>query len=266
VCATDSACAAALYAVYAEGLRPDLAVVPEQHLWDATVTRRLVGVQLRAAERDAAPGERRGLAEARVAELLRWRSVRPLHFERLPAGVGVVRDPAGAPFWGAGDVRGQGDDQGGVAFAVIDRLALARFGERGPSSRLERELWSSAYGSLGEVAVRLQQVRAAVAAWQRAVELTPERAAARSNLGVAYELNGEFERALAETVRAVELGPDRPTPWVNLARLSLRLRGPTAAQAALTEAQRHGIIDERLDAVQRQIAAVKHAYQGTTRK
>ncbi len=48
----------------------------------------------------------------------------------------------------------------------------------------------------------------AIFRWKKAVELDPENASARNNLGVAYEQSGEFELAEGEYERALELAPD----------------------------------------------------------
>jgi Flp pilus assembly protein TadD len=48
----------------------------------------------------------------------------------------------------------------------------------------------------------------AIFRWEKAVELDPENASARNNLGVAYEQNGDFEMAEQEYQRALELKPD----------------------------------------------------------
>ncbi len=45
----------------------------------------------------------------------------------------------------------------------------------------------------------------AIFRWKKAVELDPQNASARNNLGVAYEQAGEFELAEQEYKRALEL-------------------------------------------------------------
>jgi Flp pilus assembly protein TadD len=47
--------------------------------------------------------------------------------------------------------------------------------------------------------------REAIFRWQKAVELDPENAAARNNLAVAYEQEGEFQLADREYQRALRL-------------------------------------------------------------
>jgi Flp pilus assembly protein TadD len=48
----------------------------------------------------------------------------------------------------------------------------------------------------------------AIFRWKKAVELDPQNASARNNLGVAYEQSGDFELAEEEYERALELDPD----------------------------------------------------------
>jgi Flp pilus assembly protein TadD len=68
---------------------------------------------------------------------------------------------------------------------------------------------------------------------------------------VAFEHAGNLEQALAHTARAVTLDATRPTPWVNLVRLLLRLQGPQAARAALLNASELAVRDPRLDELER---------------
>jgi Flp pilus assembly protein TadD len=85
VCESDTACATGLFSVYAEGTRPDLDVVPAQHLWDPTILRRLRGLPLAAAsDRDAwpEPEQRGALARRRRRALFLQTHLRPLFFER----------------------------------------------------------------------------------------------------------------------------------------------------------------------------------------
>jgi len=150
--------------------------------------------------------------------------------------------------------------------SALDALVHARFGAHGPRSALARELWSSAYEQLGKAFVQRAQPGAAVDALREAVALTPGRAAVHSNLGVAYEQQGELARALEQTRLAVDLDPSRPTPWVNLARLVLRVRGPQPAREVLAAAAQRGLTDPRLSALARELRGAPDMAQGTTRK
>jgi tetratricopeptide (TPR) repeat protein len=267
LCASDSACASSLFAGYAEGARPDVAVAPAQHLWDITVLRRLrefAPVTAREARAAQTPALRRQLAEQAFERLTRSPGRRPLYLEsgsqvgleRARAGFGLER----APLLAADSGGAASDATRDEALARLASLEHARFGRLGPRSRLARESWASAYSEVGRSWLRSGQAASAWLALQWAVALTPERAVAHSNLGVAFELRGDFASALRETRRALELEIDRPTPWLNLARLMLRASGRNAALGVLHEAERRGVQDERLRELRLQLT------QGTTRK
>jgi len=254
VCESDSACASALFAVYAEGLRPDLDVVPAQHLWDPSVLRRLRGLPLAAAsdaERWPGPAVRASWAERRLHALLQPDPLRPVYLERPERLPLSLRQ---APW---------------VTLATGENLASlerARFGTVGPSSALAKELWASAHEALGAIWLARGQVAGAVTEYSRVVALTPLRAAARSNLGVALERRGDLHAAVLQTAEAVELDPLRSTPWVNLTRLLLRTQGPEAARDALRTAKRYEVSDPRLDALASELQLSATTSEGTTRK
>lgn len=258
VCETDSACATGLFSAYAERTRPDLDVVPAQHLWDPTVLRRLHGLPLAAAsDRDAwpEPEQRAAAAERRKRALVQQSNLRPVFFERtdhLPEPWVAELDLSHLPWVG---VTAVAHERAGSELAAqqLTRLERARFGASGPQTPLARELWASAHETLGTVYLRIGQGPQAVSQFARTVELTPLRAAARSNLGVALEQRGDLPAALIETAHAVELDPLRPTPWVNLTRLLLRVQGPEAARAALINASRFAVRDPRLDELDREL-------------
>jgi Flp pilus assembly protein TadD len=50
--------------------------------------------------------------------------------------------------------------------------------------------------------------REAIYRWQKAIELDPQNASARNNLGVAYEQDGKFDLADQEYKRALDLDPN----------------------------------------------------------
>ena len=258
VCESDTACASALFAVYAEGTRPDIDVVPAQHLWEPSVLRRLRGLPLAAAsdaQRWPIKAERARWAARRAQALLQRAQARPVYVERVER---LPIDLQAAP-WIPLVVGAAGDDE-------IARLERARFGANGPSTVLAKDLWASAHEALGAVWLARGSESQAVAAYARTVALTPLRAAARTNLGVALERRGDLHGALQQIAEAVELDPQRPTPWVNLTRLLLRTQGPEAARNALQTAQRYEVKDPRLDALTRELQLPVEASGGTTRK
>jgi tetratricopeptide (TPR) repeat protein len=253
LCSTDSACANALLAIYAEGARPDIVVAPAQHLWDQSVTRRLSGMSIEPLTSASLGPEGKRERAARVLRTLASRyRLRPIVFELLPQpSVGDSPTSLGlrhAP-WIDLDAT-EPDAQGSTGAAAFDQLAAlerARFGIAGPRTQLARELWASAHAEVGKLYLQTGRVAQALSALGRTVELTPGRAVAHSNLGVAFELAGDLAAALRETRLAVESDPARPTPWVNLTRLLLRVSGPEAARAALAAAEGNAVRDARLD-------------------
>ncbi|HEY2735765.1 MAG TPA: tetratricopeptide repeat protein, partial [Polyangiales bacterium] len=242
LCSSDSACASALFAIYVEAVRPDIAVAPAQHLWDETVTRRLDGL-LPASSPPPSAAERRRRADSQFIALLEQAGQRPIALELAPpmaAGVGYDN----APFL---EVRARDrsatDDDPELALRALER---ARFGSAGPKTQLARVLWSSAHADVGTALLYENRFESGLICLRRALELTPERAVAHSNLGVALEKQGDFAGALAETRRAVEIDPARPTPWLNLARLMLRMTGREAALSVLRAADESAVRDPRL--------------------
>jgi tetratricopeptide (TPR) repeat protein len=239
-------------------VRPDAAVVPAQHLWDPTVTRRLTGTQLSAGSTVVPPWQRRERAERTLQELMRSTQRRPLYLENVPpiAAGGVGLRVASVP-WLEITQQALATHDATPAQRAEQRLATlerARFGERGPNSALARTLWASAHSALGKTCLASGALDGALQALQRTVELTPERAVAHINLGVAFETAGNLAAALSETRRALELDPTRPTAWLNLARLMLRTTGRAAALSVLDAAQKQ-VRDPRLSALRTALLA-----------
>lgn len=252
VCQSDDACAGGLFALHVERVRPDVEVLPAQHLWDRTVLRRLRGVPAADVPDDPAPAERASL----VREVLRaWlrpaRPPRPLRFEGSEAlrdngysgGLFASQPP---PYF-----RAHSEVQSASMAAILvqlDRLRSARLRADEPSGERARFAWSRAYGALGEQA-QLGDPAVALRAQRTAAALAPARAVAHTNLGVALEANGDPRGAEQAYRRAIELAPLRPAPWVNLARLTLQAAGPAAAREVLALAESAGVKDPRLDEI-----------------
>jgi len=79
---------------------------------------------------------------------------------------------------------------------------------------------SAAQIRLGSNAARQGLWREAMFRYQRAVEIEPDNAMALSNLGVAYESSGEFEKAREAYLKALQI--DRANPYIqkNYSRFS----------------------------------------------
>jgi tetratricopeptide (TPR) repeat protein len=255
VCSGDDDCAAGTFAVHVEAVRPDVDVVPAQHLWDQTVLRRIERSGL-ARVPEPPPELRAAVADAVVRRLAGASVPRPVLF--------VSDDPlrraqvAGvpAPSVRAAPYLAVAGEQADFAAAVdrLDRLRTARFGSTGgPRAERARVAWSLAYDALGAALIG-RDLPAAVRALRSAASIAPHRVTAWVNLGVALERSGRFDEAKRCARRALKLDPSRPTPWVNLARLELRVSGPAAAGRVLTLAHQAGVRDPRLDALARELS------------
>ena len=258
VCGDDDACAGAWFALFVEAVRPDVSVVPAQHLWDPTVRRLLYGTSLRSAT-EPAERDRAAVADAAVRRLASGQEPRPVSFTdadiwsraQVP---GMPHASELVPYVQREPVRASES----ALLAALDARASARFTSdasgpqiRGPHARAA---WSSAYGGLGK-ALLSRSPPTAVSALRRAAQLDPERASAWSNLGVALEAVGDLDGAEQTTRRAVFLDPTRPTPWVNLVRIDLRRNRKRAALVVLETAREHHVHDPRLDALAAQLSA-----------
>jgi tetratricopeptide (TPR) repeat protein len=234
-----------LFARYVEGARPDIAIAPAQHLWDPTVRRRLERPGLPSLQLVAASPERRATqARELLLTLMAASEERPVFVESWPESPRAA-DLGHVPWLGVSASQSPTLERDG-AERRLAALEHAQFGPAGPQTSTARELWASAYEELGKAHLKLGAADAALRAFQRTLELTPERAVAHSNLGVALEQQGDLAGALRETRAALELEPDRATAWVNLARLMLRTSGREAALSVLSAAERNAVRDPRL--------------------
>lgn len=77
---------------------------------------------------------------------------------------------------------------------------------------------------------------AAVSAYESALNIDPNHAAAHYALGVAQAKLGNSERSVAELHKAGELEPNNPLPSMELARVNLILKKPDDALSAVNQA------------------------------
>jgi tetratricopeptide (TPR) repeat protein len=254
LCSSDDLCAVSLFALHVEAVRPDAEVLPAQHLWDATVLRRLHGApDLRALVPRAPAQEQRALAAQQALVALLERAPRPILLELSKPLPGVrVRAAASSvpPYFlvTAADDRGLAAQAG---LPRLDRARQARVPSGVPAATHAKMAWSRAYSALAEQATARPDV--GIRALQTAIELTPSRAVAWVNLGVALEQKGELDAAIDVTRRAIQLDPTRPVGWVNLVRLMARRSGPARAAEVLELARRAGVRDRRLDELARSL-------------
>lgn len=250
LCSNDDACAAGLFALHVERVRPDAEVLPAQHLWDATVLRRLRPEPDPHALLPIAPApSARGNAARRVLAALASPSLsRPVLFESshpLPDDMSSVNGVAAqvVPYFRPS--RGARSEIDPAALDRLDRMRAARLDGGRASAERAQHAWSRAYSALGEQALETQPLLS-LRAMRTAVQLAPFRAAAWINLGAALEAAGDLDAAIAVAERAVVLDPERATAWVNLARFTLRRSGPEAAREVLRLAAHAGVRDPRL--------------------
>jgi tetratricopeptide (TPR) repeat protein len=254
LCAGDNACAAGMFAMAVERVRPDVDVAPAQHLWDATVLRNIEGFGGRAAPTAPERGRR---AIENALRLMRGAARRPIALETH--AIATDADPQGSlaplgssPF--VSPVRDVAAQAFTPSLTALSASLQARFG-RGPGRQAmppderARVAWSRVYGELGTAALNSPAFVAGIGALQRAVAVAPSRATAWINLGVAFEKTGQLEAAVQATQSAVELDPLRPTGWFNLAQMEHSRGNVAGARHALALAAQNGVRDPRLSAL-----------------
>ena len=96
---------------------------------------------------------------------------------------------------------------------------------------------------LGRLDYDQRRYEAAVAKLEKATELDPKSSRAWDSLGLAFDMQGRLEQALAAFQKAVSLNHEQapPSPWPphNLGFLLLRMDQAKAAEAALRESLRY---------------------------
>ncbi len=86
-----------------------------------------------------------------------------------------------------------------ASFVLVSFLGAPAFADSNAGKRSKRQV---------EFGIEVAQKglwREAIYRWQKAVELDPDNASARNNLGVAYEQEGDFELAEQEYKRALDI-------------------------------------------------------------
>ncbi|GIX06443.1 MAG: hypothetical protein KatS3mg115_0846 [Candidatus Poribacteria bacterium] len=101
---------------------------------------------------------------------------------------------------------------------------LAFLGGCGAASRVD------AYNVYAIRAAQLELWKEAALRWQQALELAPEDPRFWNNLAVAYEAQGQLEKALEAYRRAVALDPDRREFRRNLIRCERQLERKAEVQ------------------------------------
>lgn len=264
---SDSQVAAGLFARFAEGARPDVAVVPAQHLWDRQYQRRLLPLALVAPAVDDFDPRKGAIAERVVAELAQPGLTRPVFWESpqplLGTGrAGLLTLSASAPWF---QIAGPGASRlaSHAWCETLDALATRRLGTSRragePSSASARSLgawaWARAYRLAADQAVRSRDWSVANALAGRAVQLDPQGVSNLIAQAVALAGGGQVGQALTAAKRAVALAPENRTAWVNLVRFTLAAGDRSAARHHLDRAGALGVRDGRLDRLRQALDA-----------
>ncbi len=248
LCEEDELCAQLWFARYAVGARPDVTVLPAQHLWEPRI-RALLPVPLRPhgtppPELRPPPAARRAM---NVRVLRAWRALPApflLQLDTPPPELRPAR-PAPEPPWRLAGSEGTWSPAS-EALATLRTRYRARDGER-LRDRLARRAWSRAFEQVGRGALDSGETPAALEAMGEATRIAPWRAAAWVNLGVVRARLGDLEGAVRASTEALRIDPRRATAWANLVGY-LRAQGHTEmARQALHAARARGVRDPRLE-------------------
>lgn len=216
LCESDELCGGSLFARVCEGERPDVVVLPRQHLWDRTTWRRL-----RVALGRAAPDRHQPRAADEALRVRRMRSVLSVFGERVRWEQGDRADERLAQVSMAASespvlarpVRALDPQAPSESFDAVSRWLLARESDGVLARRIEATVLFSA-------GMRASQRALSEAApfWRRALERDPEHVSSLSNLAVVEAERGEIRAAISLTKRALALDPSRAVAWSNLLR------------------------------------------------
>ncbi|MBI2073092.1 MAG: tetratricopeptide repeat protein, partial [Gemmatimonadetes bacterium] len=110
---------------------------------------------------------------------------------------------------------------------------LDRLGDREP---LIRSRWKVALAFLGDTWRERGEVRTAVTAYQRALEVAPDDPAVLANMGLAYAGAGNWAEAIATYRKSLSLDPRQPLTLVNLGLALEAQSDPAGARTAYERA------------------------------
>lgn len=213
LCGSDDFCGVALYAQKVEGERPDVTVLPRQHVAYAWTWRRLdarrfgrtITVAPSHGNNAAETSARLGAVLTQASERVRWEGDDTSDpslwrtFPRPGSGETPVLGVIGAPVT---------DVDAEVARWVRDRLPS-------PLGAGARRVGAGVIFSAASRVARADFSRAVVL-WEESVRVNPEHVSAYTNLGVAASRRGDLARAVALTRHALSIDPERPVAWRNL--------------------------------------------------
>jgi len=234
LCASDDLCGVSAYAQWVAGERPDVTVLPRQHLAFPWTWRRLraerFGERVDPVGRDGDPAAavaRTHLLLSRFGDRVRWE------------GSGEGEHPSVRARWRFGS--GETPVLARVEAPVtdIDRTAARWVTERVAPSRGAgaRYVGATVLFAAGTRVAR-DDLASAEPLWRAALAVNPAHASSYTNLGVAAARRGDLAGAVVLTRAALAIDPERSGAWRNL-RDYLRATGDEAgAREADREAGR----------------------------
>ncbi len=234
LCSSDDLCGGALYAQHVEGERPDVVVLPRQHVVFDWTWRRLDPRRLGDTIAPPVQGVSRASEVARTLALLEHYGDR-VRWEG--SGDGEARAIRRRRRFGGGETPVLAVP--GAEANAVDEGAAAWVNARGAGASGVGARWIGAMVTFAAGSrVATADMQRAVPLWMATLTLDPTHVSAYTNLGVAAARRGDLTNAIGLTRAALALDPERPLAWRNLAEF-LRVVGDAAgAHEADAEAAR----------------------------
>jgi hypothetical protein len=241
LCESDELCGGSLFARVCEGERPDVVVLPRQHLWDRTVWRRLtVALGHPPPERSQPRSFDEPLRARRLLGVLnvfgprvRWEQgdrsderlarITVIPSESPPLATPVAPSPLATP------------DE------TVDGVSRWLEPRESPGV-LARRIAATVLFSAGMRAVRdSSSLDRAALFWQRAIERDPNHASSLTNLAVARAQQGRMAEAILLSERALDADPTRAIAWQNLLRFCSQTGDTACVDRARRGASTHNV-------------------------
>lgn len=249
LCESDELCGGSLFARVCEGERPDVVVLPRQHLWDRTVWRRLrVALGHAPPERSQPRSFDEPLRVRRMQGVLsvfgprvRWEQGDRVD-ERLAR---ITLAPSESPVLAIPVLP---NATATVTDETVDSVSrwLAPRESRGV---LARRIAASVLFAAGMRATRDPTLDRAALCWQHAITHDPAHTGSLTNLAVARAQQGRLPEAVSLTERAIETDPSRAVAWQNLLRFCAEIRDTACAERARRGAREYGVNVDRAPSV-----------------
>ncbi len=268
LCSSDNFCAASMFASTVEAVRPDLIIVPAQHLWDFGILQRLSDLPSTRTflSADPVPGYARRRTQQRIIRAISTDSVvRPLFWEsKLPltdAGYrGRIAVSPVIPFiWIPANDRIAIDNRNPVG--SLDALRWARLPNGRVTSKLAQNAWSRIYSRLGRALLESGQFDDAMTSMVRSVDIAPHRARAWVNLAVALFDTGRGRAADEALRRAIAVDPLDATSWTYLVRFNLARRDFKTAKKIFGWMRQTGVNEDHIAKIAKEIKHAELDYQ-----